>query len=52
MRSAALSLIVFLIPFGVYGNFVGRSVAKHLAQAEYSNADVALGSGASLCLQG
>ena len=43
MRSAALAIIVFLIPFGVYGNFVGRSVAKHLAQAAYSNTDVALG---------
>jgi hypothetical protein len=43
MRSAALSLAVFLIPFGLYGNFVGRSVAKHLAQAEYLSADITLG---------
>lgn len=43
MRSAVLSLTVFLIPFGLYGNFVGRSVAKHLAQAAFSNADVELG---------
>lgn len=43
MRSAVLSLTVFFIPFGLYGNSVGRSVAKHLAQADFSSADIAMG---------
>lgn len=43
MRSAALSLTVFWIPFGLYGNIVGCSVAKHLAQAAFSSADITTG---------
>lgn len=43
MRPAVISLTVFLIPFGLYGNFVGHSVGKHLAAAGYSSADVATG---------
>lgn len=43
MRSALLSLVCFFAPFLAYGNFVGRSVAKHLTAAEYASTDVSLG---------
>lgn len=43
MKSRLMALATFMIPFGVYGDHVGRSVAKHLSRDNFSGSDIELG---------